>query len=425
MFKSLKQKLESEKVETSSLSSESDVTVNPSTSSLNQFDESLNSNHKKSNSNLSGENEGKRNNTNGHESILKWMMNKSSSSSQDISSLNQRSNTTTTSTNLTSSLRPTSRSSVTLNESSSFLTSTNNDSQNEEKLQWENVRLREQVKLLSRKIEAADTNDGKPVDQIDDKLLKMVAELIAKESSENNQPKESNGAFKSTSGNWSSLLLPPISQINNITDDQHKQEIDKLQKRINELEESLREKNKTIRLQQQRINDIRKSFQKGSTLDNKLFDFPGNHNDNESTTTTDGSSSNNLTTLRSENGFIDHQQQQQQVNLPNHNHSNNHSHHHQRQLSDSQSPLNCPMNNISWQYLRSVIFKFVLTSDYEAQKHLVKAISMILQFSDAEEKQIRDSLEQKVSWFKNLPLLGNGFKYNNQHNNNSNNSNHH
>ncbi|XP_053203530.1 FNIP repeat-containing protein DDB_G0290617-like [Panonychus citri] len=260
-------------------------------------------------------------------------------------------------------------------------------------------------------------------DNNDDKLLKMVAELIAKESSENNQPKESN-SFKLTSGNWSSLLLPPISQVNNITDAQHKQEIDKLQKRINELEESLREKNKTIRLQQQRINDIRKSFQKGSTLDNKLFDFPGNQNDNESTTTTDGSSSNNLTTSRSENGFIDQQQQQQQVNLPNHHHSNNHSHHHQRQLSDSQSPLNCPMNNISWQYLRSVIFKSVLTSDYEAQKHLVKAISMILQFSDAEEKQIRDSLEQKVSWFKNLPLLGNGFKYNNQHNN-SNNSNHH
>ena len=181
--------------------------------------------------------------------------------------------------------------------------------------------------------------------------------------------------------------------MNNSNGDLHKKEVEKLQRRINELEESLREKNKTIRLQQQRLNDIRKSFQRGSTLDSKLFDIPGSQHDNE-IGINDGSS-------RAENGFADQQQPQPQQ--------------HQRQLSDSQTSMNYLMNDISFQYLRSVVFKFVLTSDYENQKHLIKAISMLLKFSDVEERQIRDSLEQRVSWFKSLPLLGNGFKLNSNH----------
>lgn len=359
MFKNLKIKLESEKAESTSLSSDcDDVSLNQQIS-----DESL-LNHNNDNSEMKERKKMK----NVSRPVIK-----SSFSSIDISNNHPESALNS------ASIKPTSISSMELDESSKF--------DDRKKLLWENERLRDQIRVLSNKLESSTSE--KKVDYIDEKLLKLVGESIVKESSE--QSKEANG-IKSNYGNWS-LLLPPSNKddTNNSNGDLHKKEVEKLQRRINELEESLREKNKTIRLQQQRLNDIRKSFQRGSTLDSKLFDIPGSQHDNE-IGTNDGSS-------RAENGFADQQQPQPQQQ-------------HQRQLSDSQTSMNYLMNDISFQYLRTVVFKFVSTSDYESQKHLIKAISMLLKFSDAEERQIRDSLEQRVSWFKSLPLLGNGFKMN-------------
>nr|AYV89253.1 golgin subfamily A member 1 isoform X2 [Tetranychus evansi] len=368
MFKNLKQKLASEKAESTSLSSDcDDVNLNQQIN-----DESL-LNHNYDNSEM-------KKTRNATRPVIK-----SSFSSLDISNNHPESALNS------ASIKPTSISSMELDESSIKF-------DDRKKLLWENERLRDQIRVLSNKLESSTSE--KQVGYIDEKLLKLVGESIVKESSE--QSKEANG-IKSSYGNWSLLLSPSNKdETNNSNGDLHKQEVEKLQRRINELEESLREKNKTIRLQQQRLNDIRKSFQRGSTLDSKLFDIPGSQNDNE-IGTNDGSSR-ILAPSRSENGFADQQQSQspQQQQQPQH----------QRQLSDSQTSMNYLMNDISFQYLRSVVFKFVLTSDYEAQKHLIKAISMLLKFSDVEERQIRDSLEQRVSWFKSLPLLGNGFKMN-------------
>ena len=67
-------------------------------------------------------------------------------------------------------------------------------------------------------------------------------------------------------------------------------------------------------------------------------------------------------------------------------------------------------NDINFQYLRNVVFKFLICSDYEAQKHLIKAISVLLKFTKSEEKQARESLNYRMSWLNNFSLLGNKVK---------------
>ncbi|XP_066139254.1 golgin subfamily A member 1 isoform X2 [Euwallacea fornicatus] len=60
-------------------------------------------------------------------------------------------------------------------------------------------------------------------------------------------------------------------------------------------------------------------------------------------------------------------------------------------------------DDVNFKYLKHVILKF-LTREYEAQ-HLIKAISTLLKFTTEEEKLIHDTLEWKKSWFGSKPKV--------------------
>ncbi|XP_023228340.1 golgin subfamily A member 1-like [Centruroides sculpturatus] len=61
-------------------------------------------------------------------------------------------------------------------------------------------------------------------------------------------------------------------------------------------------------------------------------------------------------------------------------------------------------DDINFQYLKHVIFKFMTSEDYEAQ-HLIKAISVLLHFTSEEEKLIKQMMEWKMSWFRARPRV--------------------
>ncbi|RWS24331.1 golgin subfamily A member 1-like protein [Leptotrombidium deliense] len=66
-------------------------------------------------------------------------------------------------------------------------------------------------------------------------------------------------------------------------------------------------------------------------------------------------------------------------------------------------------NEISFQYLKNLVYKFVTSSECEAQQ-LIKALSVLLKFSAEEEQSIKEILDWRMSWYKNLPIVGNGLK---------------
>ncbi|XP_037515541.1 golgin subfamily A member 1 isoform X2 [Rhipicephalus sanguineus] len=59
-------------------------------------------------------------------------------------------------------------------------------------------------------------------------------------------------------------------------------------------------------------------------------------------------------------------------------------------------------DDINFKYLKHVVFKFMTSKEYEAQ-HLIRAVSVLLRFTADEEQMIREHLDWKNSWFGTRP----------------------
>lgn len=135
-------------------------------------------------------------------------------------------------------------------------------------------------------------------------------------------------------------------------------DLGQLQKEKQDLEQQLLEKNKTIKQMQQRMLELRKTLQKELKIrpDNELFEV--------------------------------------------------------REKSGSEIPNMAPSvtNNadlteareINFEYLKHVVLKFMSCRESEAF-HLIKAVSVLLNFSQEEENMLKETLEYKMSWFGSKP----------------------
>lgn len=56
------------------------------------------------------------------------------------------------------------------------------------------------------------------------------------------------------------------------------------------------------------------------------------------------------------------------------------------------------MDEISFKYLKNVLFKFLTSREVEA-RHLLRAVSTLLRLTNEEEKILNDTLSWKVGWF--------------------------
>lgn len=177
---------------------------------------------------------------------------------------------------------------------------------------------------------------------------------------------------------------------------------------VAKLEDSLSEKNKTIKLQQQRITDIKKSIQRGdfvaSTAGSNSHSLPTNHNnqagycsDNDSQNKDRANSpatlpvgSSTLHPLTGDNVTVSSLQQQTSL--------------------DSCNDHAVTTLSVNFEYLKNVVYKFITSSDYESQKQLIKAIATLLQFNREQETVIRETLDWRNSWVASIPLVGTNLK---------------
>ena len=160
--------------------------------------------------------------------------------------------------------------------------------------------------------------------------------------------------------------------------------IGELNEKISKLEEQLSEKNKTIKLQNQRIHDIKKSVQKGDLFlrDDQAAKQPPQQLSNGNLE--NGYASRNGSSTRLDEQIVNgkHQPSGEAGKLNNKKDYITH------------------VNDINFKYLQNVVLKFITSNDHESQKHLVKAISTLLKFSPEQEQVVKQSLESRTSWFK-------------------------
>ncbi|XP_074067694.1 golgin subfamily A member 1 isoform X2 [Macrotis lagotis] len=131
-----------------------------------------------------------------------------------------------------------------------------------------------------------------------------------------------------------------------------------LQKENRDLEQQIIEKNKTIKQLQQRMLELKKTLQKELKIrpENDTFEVrekPNPEVPTASTTVTNNSD-----------------------------------------LNDSRE--------INFEYLKHVVLKFMSCRESEAF-HLIKAVSVLLNFSQEEENMLKETLEYKMSWFGSKP----------------------
>ncbi|XP_054140277.1 golgin subfamily A member 1 isoform X2 [Melozone crissalis] len=129
-----------------------------------------------------------------------------------------------------------------------------------------------------------------------------------------------------------------------------------LQKDNRELEQQIAEKNKMIKQLQQRMTELKKTLQKELKIrpDSEVPELRANSEvPNASVTVTNNSD-----------------------------------------LNDSRE--------INFEYLKHVVLKFMSCRESEAF-HLIKAVSVLLNFSQEEENMLKETLEYKMSWFGSKP----------------------
>ncbi|XP_057355005.1 golgin subfamily A member 1 isoform X2 [Manis pentadactyla] len=136
-------------------------------------------------------------------------------------------------------------------------------------------------------------------------------------------------------------------------------DLGQLQKEKQDLEQQLLEKNKTIKQMQQRMLELRKTLQKELKI-------------------------------RPDNEFCE-VREKPGPEMPN-----------LAPAVTNNADLTTDAREVNFEYLKHVVLKFMSCRESEAF-HLIKAVSVLLNFSQEEENMLKETLEYKMSWFGSKP----------------------
>ncbi|KAK7870591.1 hypothetical protein R5R35_009095 [Gryllus longicercus] len=161
-----------------------------------------------------------------------------------------------------------------------------------------------------------------------------------------------------------------------------------LRKNICDLEEQLAEKNKSIKVLQQRLADMKK------TLQRELRGPGGSSDSGPPSDMSDGFS--NFLGSNSGSASLSSNNVTRSARSPN-----------LQAISTNHLPKAEESDDINFKYLKHVLIKFLTSREYEAQ-HLTRAVATLLKFTPEEERLLRETLEWKMSWFGTRPSLGIG-----------------
>ncbi|XP_025945513.1 golgin subfamily A member 1 isoform X1 [Apteryx mantelli] len=214
-----------------------------------------------------------------------------------------------------------------------------------------------QMHQLQSDIEASNSRAAEKEEtarkEIDELKLQIQECLLAREHKRNaSELEESARALNNKH------LHPPENRVMEQNGEVAAADIIQLQKENRELEQQIAEKNKMIKQLQQRMTELKKTLQKELKIrpdseGPEVREKTNSEVPNASVTVTNNSD-----------------------------------------LNDSRE--------INFEYLKHVVLKFMSCRESEAF-HLIKAVSVLLNFSQEEENMLKETLEYKMSWFGSKP----------------------
>jgi len=216
----------------------------------------------------------------------------------------------------------------------------------------------------------------------------------------------------------SDFIIPAVSETENINSEFN----EKFEQQLEEnrsLRSDLNEKNKVIKNLQQRLNDMKKTLQKELNYQNLNFNLPNESIQQKSatsTSTTPNKNTNNTllnglhnsssasvlnSSTSGHNNSITNMKSPGSKSMFNSSSTYNSANSLLKHQNEHLSSLH---DDVNFKYLKHVVFKFLSSRDNEAF-HLIKALSVLLNFSNDEEKVLKETLEWKMSWFGTRPKI--------------------
>lgn len=181
---------------------------------------------------------------------------------------------------------------------------------------------------------------------------------------------------------------------------------------------------------QQRLNDMKKTLQKELKYQSLPNENKSSNDQQQQQTVPNNNNNNKVVIVENQNKSISSTllnnkrlslTTQSNLNLTN-NLNNNNNNLHKKLSANNTNQLSSLHDDVNFKYLKHVIFKFLTSREYEVifffffilkynnfyflkAMHLVKALSVLLNFTNDEEKILKETLEWKMSWFGTRPKI--------------------
>lgn len=228
-----------------------------------------------------------------------------------------------------------------------------------------------------------------------------------------------------SSSNISAKSLNPESLIDEFKGDND--DVDNLKERLTRLESQLVEKNRQLKIRQQNLNDMKKALQKEfmdhnktqeelAKLQNQMKNLNQRRIPNDSATPHNGSLVGDIDPNhgRSQNTVCDKNQDSLSIDDgPNNSTSfttnqqpdriSCYSHSSAASVEEYESDANNQLTynkEVNHEYLRNVLYRYMTSTDNATAQHLVKALSVLMNFTPEQYNAIKNAMSLRSSWLR-------------------------
>ncbi|XP_070385564.1 golgin subfamily A member 1-like isoform X4 [Dermacentor albipictus] len=238
--------------------------------------------------------------------------------------------------------------------------------------------MKEDLAVLEQKLTSAETENKQ-----------LTEELEAKQQQADEQRARLEGEVAQLQESLCSVKKK-VEQLEKeaATNESNNTSLSDLESKVAGLEDQVSEKNKMLKLQQQRISDMKKALQKelkshqGAATAAAVLSIEGAPS---ATSDVPPPSVDHSSGLGSAGDSVARAGTKDA-----------------RLATQPRGPDSKLEDDINFKYLKHVVFKFMTSKEYEAQ-HLIRAVSVLLRFTADEEQMIREHLDWKNSWFGTRP----------------------
>lgn len=269
----------------------------------------------------------------------------------------------------------------------------------------QNAQLYQLIEKLRRNLELEkETNTS-----LHNKLAEAESALNEVSQNRAGETASNKSSQKKTTSSISIKTFDPIL----LSNDQSMEDDKSLRRRVNELQNQLSEKNRLLKIRQQNLNDIKKALQREMHEHSKTQEQLSAAQNQLKLQVQYAENGSNQNDMEAKTKNADESQELTQPSTPNEGIEDMRE---STMLTPQLDTMSClsqssvsvddvdsndlPNKEVNLEYLRNVMFRYMTTNNTETMQHLVKALSLLLNFTPEQSAAIKSAMHSRSSWLR-------------------------